>query len=503
MVNTLAQNIRTVVNICMSLYSTRLVLNILGQSDYGIYMLVAGVVSFLSFFTTAMVTTTQRHLSYSHGKGDYKLSKAVFDNSYLSNTILGLLLVLAFVSITSWLFNGTTLNIAPDKYQEAQWVYLIILASVFFTFITAPFKALFIAHENIVYISVVETLDGIMKVALVFVLYIFDSHRIVVYASIISLIMLMNFLAFALYAKKKYAESRILPNMRCWRKDIQKDLFGFTSWTIYGSVCTFLRSQGIAIVLNRGFGTVINAAYGISNQILGSVTFLSSAIINAFTPQIIKAEGAGEREHMLTLCQKACKYCYLQLAAIAIPLIFEMDNILQIWLGKTPAHASFFCRMFLIAAIIDQMTTGLNVAIQATGRIRNYTLIIYTIKLSTVMFVWQALRSDFGISAILPIYIFIEALTAMIRLPYTAKATGLRMKDFLNEVIVRIIMPTVTVTVISYMMCYLPLFKGRFILTEAAGVVCATVAIWYFSLSASEKKCVKDIMSKKFRKSNT
>lgn len=500
MVNTLAQNIRTVANICLSLYSTRLVLEILGQSDYGIYMLVAGVVSFLSFFTTAMITTTQRHLAYSHGKENAELSKAVFENSYIINILIGIALSLALASITSWLFNGTTLNIEPDKCQEAEWVYLIVLLSVFFTFVTSPFKALFIAHENIVYISIIETLDGFLKVAMVFCLYLFDTHRIVVYACIISLVMLMNFLAFALYAQKKYEESCIIPNLGNWNSAILKDLFGFTSWTIYGSVCVFLRSQGIAIMLNRAYGTFINAAYGISNQILGSITFLSSAIINAFTPQIIKAEGAGNRTHMLDLSQKACKYCYLQLAAIAIPLIFEMDSILELWLGKVPDNAAFFCRMFLVATVIDQITTGLNVTIQALGRIRNYTLIIYTIKLSTVVLVWLVLKSGFEIFAIMPVYIVIEALTTAIRLPYAAKTTGLNVNEFLHKVLWRIMMPTITVICVSYMIYRLPVFKTRFILTETVGVLVAMITIWLFSLNASEKKYIKSIVNKRMKK---
>lgn len=490
-VNTLAQNIRTVVNICLSLYSTRLVMNILGQSDYGIYMLVAGIVSFLSYFTTAMVTTTQRHLSYSHGQRDKEQTKLIFANSYLTNTLLGLSLVLILVSLTSFLFNGSTLNISADKFEEAKWVYLIILTSIFLTFITSPFKASLIARENVVYISVVDIIDGILKVALVFLLYLFESQRLVVYSCIITFVMLFNFLALAIYAVIKYEECCLLPKFSHWNKHIQKDLLGFTTWTIYGSLSIFFRTQGIAILLNRAFGTVINASFGIAGQILGSLAFLSSAILNAFTPQIIKAEGEKNREHMLVLCLKACKYCYLLLAIVALPVIFEIDNILSIWLGDIPDYAPLFCRIFLISAIVDQITTGLNVANQALGKIRNYTILIYTTKLLTVPAIWFAMKNGYNLTMVMITYLLFEILTAVIRLPYIARTTGLKTRLYIVQVLLPVIMPTLFATFVCYGMTFIPAFPLRFLITGIVSVLISIITIWFFAFDIQEKEFIK------------
>lgn len=495
-INTLAQNIRTVVNICLSLYSTRLVLEALGQSDYGIYMLVAGVVSFLSYFTTAMVTTTQRHLSYYHGQKDMSKAKVVFANSYMLNILYAIGLVFIFLSITSWLFNGATLNISPDKLDDARWVYLIILSSVFMTFVTAPFKALFIARENIVYISGIDVLDGILKVLMVFALWLFDEHRVIVYSCIISLVMLFNFMALSMYAKYKYEECCIIPSLSKWDSSVQRNLLGFTTWTIYGSVSIYLRNQGIAILLNRSFGTFINASYGIAGQILGSISFLSSAILNAFTPQIVKAEGEGKRDQMLSLSLNACKYCYLLLAVVAIPIAFEIDEILLFWLGNAPLHASLFCQMFLIAAVVDQLTTGLNVANQAIGQIRNYSLLIYTTKIIVLPLIWAALHMSISLWLICGLYIAVEIITAFIRLPYIAHTTGLQYMSFINKVLLPCFIPTLVAVISSYFMTRISPFPLRFAVTAATCVTATMIALWFFCFNNQEKNYIRAKLTK-------
>jgi len=165
-VNTLAQNIRTIINIVLSLYSTRIAMQALGMSDYGIYMLVAGIVSLLSYLSNTLIVTTQRFLSYSAGAGQKAEMRKVFANSYLIHWLMGFSLSLLFAALTSLLFNGHLLNIPPDKMGEAKMVYLFVIVSVLFTFITAPFRALLISHENIVYISIVDVLDGMLKLGL-------------------------------------------------------------------------------------------------------------------------------------------------------------------------------------------------------------------------------------------------------------------------------------------------------------------------------------------------
>ena len=250
-VNTIAQNVRTIINVVLSLYSTRIVMQALGVSDYGIYMLVAGIVTLLPYLVNALITTTQRHLSFAFGQGDTTEVKLIFANSYLLHWLFGGLLSLLAISLVSLIFNHGFLNIEAEKLLESKYVYLLVLTAVFFTFITAPFRSLLIAHENIVYISIVDVLDGILKLSLVFCLFLVEDYRLPLYALIMAFIQFFNLLMLSIYSKLHYKECILVPSIRLFKKEVTKKIIGFATWTLYGTLCIYFRNQGLAVVLNR------------------------------------------------------------------------------------------------------------------------------------------------------------------------------------------------------------------------------------------------------------
>ena len=208
-VNTSAQYVRTIINILLSLYSTRLVLDALGKGDFGIFQLVGGVVAMLGFLTNALVITTQRHLSYAHGRGDKDELRRVFANSLMLHLILGGFLVLILALSTPWIIGF--LEIDSGRIETAQKVFLITLATLFLSFLVAPFRALFIARENIIYISCIDVLDGVLKVAFVVLFLSLFPDRLLTYALLISSLMLFNLCAFSIYARIHYGETTLCP----------------------------------------------------------------------------------------------------------------------------------------------------------------------------------------------------------------------------------------------------------------------------------------------------
>ena len=499
-INTISQHLRTAMNIAMSLYSTRLAMEALGKSGYGVYMLIGGIVSLLLYITSSMVITTQRHLSYSYGKGEHTQSCVIFQNSYILHCILGLAISACFLSITSLLFEGHFLNIDASQATEARYVYYIVITTVLLTFISSPFRALLTARENIVYISIIDILDGMLKLALTFLLFYITEYRLTCYAIILSAVMLFNFLALSIYCKIRYKEASLLPHPLQFSKKVQRPLIGFATWTLYGTLCIFMRAQGIAIVLNRTYGAIINAAYGIATQVFGAIQAISQAILNAITPQIVKAEGSNDRDRMLFLSQQACKYCFFLLAIFAVPLLFEMDSILRIWLKEPPEHANTFCRIFIIASLIDQITIGLNVSIQALGKIRNYTLTLYTVKLLTVPFVWLLLKAGFSIQHAMLSYIVLELIAALLRLPYARHYVSLGYNTFLRSVIFKLPIPVAAMLLTCYAVCQLPDFTLRFLLTGSLSALAGIAALWLFGLEASEKTYISGAIKKRKRK---
>lgn len=498
-VNTLAQHIRSLVNICLSLYSTRLVLQALGQSDFGIFSLVGGVVTMLGFITNAMVVATQRHLSFHHGRGDMNYIRRIFANSLFLHLSIGVLLSAAILLLEPLLFNGF-LKIESTRISEASTVYVLMVLSLFLTFIASPYKALFIARENIVYISVIEVADGILKLVCAIWLLQWQHDRLIAYAVIMTSIMGFNYLAFFVYAKLHFPESMFLPA----RKDINKkniaEIFNYAGWTIYNMGCIFGRMQGVAIIFNRFFGTIINSSYGIAMQVSGAIHFVAQAVVNAMSPQVFKAEGSGDRQRMLFLAEATSKYAYLLMAMAVVPIVFEMDAILTVWLGDVPEHATMLCQMILLTSLVDQTTTGLNVANLAVGRIRNYSLIISTVKLSTVLFVYFILFWGYSVNAAMWCYLIIELICGLTRLPLLKVTSGMSILHYIRHVFYPLVFPTLALCAGCWLVVSLTEIPFRFLVTTIVAIMVSAPVTWYLTLESKERYTIFQMLKQKRHK---
>ncbi len=495
-VNTLAQHTRAVINICLSLYSTRLVLQALGQSDFGIYSLVAGVVSMLAFLTNAMVVTTQRQLSFYHGKGETDNLRAMFSNSLLLHIVIGLAIAFVLAILTPVIFDGL-LDIDPSRVPIAILVYYTAIASLVISFLAAPYRALFIAREEIVYISMVDVIDGVLKLGFAICLPYLTYDHLLAYALAIAGIMVFNYLAMSLWAATHFKESLLLPRLRLANRRHFKELTGFATWTVYSMGCVLARAQGVAVILNRFFGTVVNSAYGIAHQVYSSVLFISSAVTNAMSPQIVKAEGGGDRQRMLLLAEASSKYAFLLLATVVIPLTFEMPEVLTLWLGEVPPHAVTLCRFIIVTALFDQITIGLGTANQATGRIRNYSIVVNTIKVFTLPAFWLCLYLGGNVALAMWIYLGFEIICALVRLPFLKYTAGLSIRHFVKHVFGRVAIPFIAITLACAAMVTYIQIPFRFLLTGVVSVLVAAISIWFFALEDAERQGALKMIKRK------
>ena len=429
-VNTTAQYLKAITNICLSLYSTRLVLDALNVSDYGVYSLVAGVVGILSYLTNALVVTTQRYLSYNYGIGNLAEVRKVFANSLLIHIVISVVFCLLLL-LTESLIMDRTLNIDPARLEAARIVFRITVAMLVLTIVTAPFKALLIARENIVYISIVEVADGVMRLILAVSLLFVHTDKLIAYAIGMGLILVVNLLAYVFYTHLRYEESRL--ELKCSTIDPAsiRQLTGFAGWTTYGMVAGVCQMQGLAVVLNHFFGTVINSAFGLATQVNGAVRFVSTSVLNAMNPQIMQAEGNGDRQLMLKLASKESKFSTALMTMMSIPIMVETPAILDFWLKEVPEHTILFCRMMMLAFLLDQLTLGLHAANQATGIIRTYSLIMFTPKILIVPIAWALLVMGFSVASVMWLYVGIELGVALCRIPFMSKTVGLSMTDYL------------------------------------------------------------------------
>lgn len=488
-VNTTAQYAKALINIGLSLYSTRLILDALQVSDFGIYAVVGGFVAMLCFITNALVVTTQRYISYHFGHGDYTYLGKLFSNSLLLHVAFGLFIAVVLVMVKGLLFGGV-LNIPVARIDTAVKVYFIAIAMLFITIVSAPYKALFIARENIVYISVVEVCDGIVKLLFAILLAYVSADRLLVYALMMCFIQLLNFLAFALYAKMRFAECRLTIHRRDISKPILRQLTGFATWSIYGAGALVARNQGVIVIINHFVGTLANAAYGIAAQVNAAIFFVSSSIVNAMNPQIMKAEGEGDRKRMLMLAGKESKFSAILLSLASIPLLVELPSILAVWLKVVPENTTMFCTFTLATCLVDQFTIGLNAANQAQGRIGVYTLLMFTPKLLCLPIGWWLLDNGHSLESVMWVIIIIEAVVAAMRLPYLRVTAGLDIADYLRQTVLPILPLIATLLLFSWGCTRVMHFPFRFVVTVMLSVLVGLAVAWKLSLNKGERQYV-------------
>lgn len=494
-INTSVLYARMVITTGITLYTTRVVLNALGSTDYGIYNLVAGIVVMLSFLNTTMASSTQRFLSYYQGTDNLSMQKKVFSNSLLLHLVIGIVIVLGLEIAGIFLFHGT-LNIPYERLSAAKTIFHFMSATVFFNVIVVPFNGVLIAHENMVWVALVNIIETLLKLAIALILSIVAFDKLVVYGVLTAAVSVVSFLLYAVYCLKKYDDCSLRGLTA--RKDsvLLKDLTSFAGWNLFGTLCTIGRTQGLAILLNMFLGAIINAAYGIANQVASQLNFFSATLLRALNPQIMKSEGANDRERMFRLSMMASKFSFFLLAILAIPCCFEMTALLTFWLKNVPENTVEFCQLILIATLINQFTIGLQSAAQAIGDIKRYQIVIGTVLLLNLPIAYVCLKLNFPVYSVIISYAIIECIACILRLFFLKNIGGLSIKDYFLRVILKEIIPIAVVVVSSLLITTYVHHPFRFLITLPVSSILFAITVYLFGLAEDEKMLLNNFAKK-------
>lgn len=387
--NTLYLYGRMLLTIFVSLYTSRVVLDVLGASDFGIYSVVGGIVVILGFLNGTMSGATSRFISYELGAGDKDKLRRTFSAALTVHAVIALAVVVLAETVGLWYVNHQ-LDIATERMAAANWVYQFsILASVI-TIFQIPFVAAIMAHEKMGYYAVVAMVNVFLKLGVALaILFCASADNLIVYAGLIFMAAAIVGAMYMIYAIRRFAECR-------WslRNDgaIVKSLLRFTSCDVYGNLCYTMRIQGTLVVLNRFGGTVLNAAGGLCNTVTSTVSSFAGSIIIAFRPQIIQQYARAEYDYMLRLMNNCARYSLLLLGLLIIPMIIAMPQLLQLWLVDVPPYTVAFCRIALAAVCGDLLATIVGVGVHATGRMALYSFVSGTLFLLELPLMWLLLK---------------------------------------------------------------------------------------------------------------
>ena len=382
-----------------------------------------------------------------------------------------------------------------NRVDVAEKLYLVVILMVYISFIASPYRALLVSHENIVYTSIVDVLDGILKVAFVIILPYSKIDKLLAYGFIMLGIQSLNLLAFMIYSHVKYDEC-VFPRIRLFSVSYIKELSTFTGWILYSSVCITVRTQGLAVVLNKIYGTAINAAYGIGSQISGMVSFISSSFNNAVAPQLMAAEGGGDRYKMLKLAEMQSKMSFLLLAMIGIPTMFEMQTLLELWLVDVPRYTMLFGCVFLSMQIVDMLSIGLGTANKAIGNIGRYTFITFTPKLLILPIAWYILKHNGPLVCVGLVMLVVETICMLLRVYLFRKENWFNAVDYCKSVIIRILPPVIFSVISCIMVSSLCEGKMRPLYMYFCAISIFTIVAYLISFNKLEKEVIKKLLRK-------
>ena len=303
--NTIILYLKIIVSMAISLVSIPLVLKALGASDYGLYNLVAGVITMLAFLNNSMTVSSQRYMSVAMGEQNEHKINIVYNTSFVLHLLLGAIVVIALEFIG--VFALDSLNIEPSRLSVAQIIYQFLVFSTFAKILSVPFDAIINAYEDMLAFSVIEIIDSILMLLFALSLPFAPIDKLIYYGGCVSLIGILTLFMKYGWCRNTYKNNHIKPFYYKYELKI-KEMLGFTSWNLFGSIALMGRNQGVAIIINLFLGTIANAAYGIANQINGALSNFSSTFQRAINPQLMKSEGMNNRERLLRISFISSKF---------------------------------------------------------------------------------------------------------------------------------------------------------------------------------------------------
>lgn len=492
--NTGVTYFRAFITVFVSLYSTKLIVKALGIEDFGLYSLVGGLVAMLAFFKSALTASTQRFISVNIGKGLLDQVKIVIANSIVIHFLVGLFIVILIEIFGAYMLQHN-LVIPNDRMYAVKLVFQFVVLSTFVTIISVPFEAILNAHENMLFLAVLGVIEVLLKfIVAIFLTYVEEVDKLVFYSLLLFLILLSINLIKYFYCLYKYKETKV-SIIKDFSVEQVKVHTGFIGWNLFGAACSMGRGHGIAIISNTFFGPLVNAAYGVANQVKSQSSFFSLTVIRVLNPQIMKSEGANDRDRMLRLSLMSCKFGYFFLAFFVIPLIFEMPTVIKLWLGTTPPYVVVFCQLILIGALVEQLTIGLISAVQSVGNIKIYQMSVGGLILLNLPVTYFLLKNGYEAEVAFYVYITIEIFAGTLRLILCRNIVKLPVKYYLNKVIYKVFFPTVISVLISLFIVTFFDMKFRFILTFILSILTFFI-VSIFYLEKNEYELCKLLINK-------
>lgn len=485
--------IRMAITMLVQLYTSRVVLEVLGVSDFGLWNLVASVIVSISFITGPLTIATQRFICFNLGKEDKAGVASVFSQSMLLYLAFGLLIILILETVGLWFLNHK-LQIPPNRIEIANIIFQLSIISLIFTILRMPYDATIIAHEKMDFYAYMSIADVLMKLGIVFLLLIIDSlPHLIVYSLLMLTVNILIMLIYKIYCNKKYPDTTKIKFKI--ESDTLKSMASFSGWSLLGAFSVMTANQGVNMVLNIFFGVVINATMGITNQVSNAVNQFISNFQTAFNPQIVKSYAANDESRFTFLILSCCRISFNLMILISVPLIFNMEAILRAWLGQVPEYLPIFCQLTLLYMIIDAISASINMGIYASGKIKTYQLIISFSILMILPFSYLVLKLGCYAPFVILVRVIISIISLIIRIIIINNRVSISIIPQFIKLFPRLLLVCCVAALIPYMLTLITNFN--WIIITIIDLAWSLGTVYLIGINNTERDLIKKIIFKR------
>ncbi len=486
-INTLMLYFRLVFTMAVSLYTSRVFLNVLGETDFGIYNVVGGVVAMFGMISGSFTGAITRFLTFEMGKNNYDKLKQIFSTSVSIQIIMSIIVLIAGEIIGQW-FIYNKMTIMPERIDAAIIVLHCSLISFAVNLLSIPYNAAIVAHEDMKAFAYFGILEVILKLVAVYLLTVLMYDKLVIYAVLLLGISVLVRVLYSIYCRR-YDECSFSLDIN---RGLIKEMGAFVGWNTLGVSADILRSQGVNVLINVYFSPAVNAARGISFQVNNVITQFSLNFMKAVNPQITKSYSSGNKEYMMSLVYKSAKFSFYLLMLLTLALLVKTPYVMRLWLNVVPNHTVNFVQLMILFNLAQSFVLPLSTLMLATGKIRNYQIIVSGIVLMILPISWILLYFGGEPESTVIVYIVISLISLFARLIMLRDMVDLKINTFLLQVVLRCVL----CFVISYFSlnfiskCIPNTFWG-FVLVLVLSLIIASVTIFCIGLERAERLFLK------------
>ena len=495
--NTMLLYIRMGVMMIISFFTARITLEALGVVDYGINNVVGGLVSMFSLISSSLSSSVSRFMTFGLGKGEKKELNTIFSTSVNIHIILAIIVVIAIETIGLWFLNNKMV-IPADRLTAAHWVLQCSTFLFVLGLLSVPYNAAIIAHERMDVYAYFTLFDAFSRLAIIFAIKYYGGDKLILLAIISMIPPLIKQLYYWHYSKKNFEECTY---HAVWDKRVFKEMFGFAGWNFIGASSAQMKDQGVNIAINMFTGPAVNAARGIAMQINSIIGQFIGNFIVAINPQIIKEYAANNIDRMHKLIFNGTRFTYYLFLLLSIPIFFEIETILYVWLGQVPEHTILFTRLVILLSLAEIISNTLITAQLATGKIRNYQIVVGGTQMLNFPISYILLRLGYFPEITVIVAIIISQICFFERLLFLRKMVHLPSLHYLKDVYLQLILVTALSTIVPAIMhSVIENTTLRFFTTSTVSIGITILVIYTIGLKKEEKnmaiRYVKKIVKK-------